>query len=282
MRARYFAIATTLFLGFTLFSSKSALYGQDGHHDGQSSAVSEEQPDSHSGEAEEFNPSTFALDHIKDSHEWHILTKKDGTHVSVPLLVIVYSKHSGLHAFFSNKIAHSHTHDGFQMGHGTMMVVNKKGENIEKSLVGKIVEVDEHGEMLESGLPLDFSITKNVFMMFLAVLVLLIVFLSLARSYKKVGISAPKGLMGFIEPLIVFIEEDVAIPNIGEHNYARFMPYLLTVFFFILINNLMGLIPFFPFGANVTGNIAVTFVLATCTFFITQFSGNKTLLESYH
>ena len=89
------------------------------------------------------------------------------------------------------------------------------------------------------------------------------------------GNSEPKGLAGFIEPLIVFIEEDVAIPNIGEKNYSRFMPYLLTVFFFILLNNLLGLIPIFPFGANVTGNIALTMVLALCTFFITQFSANK-------
>ena len=93
------------------------------------------------------------------------------------------------------------------------------------------------------------------------------------------GISEPKGLAGFIEPVIVFIEEDVAIPNIGEKKYARFMPYLLTVFFFILLNNLMGLIPFFPFGANVTGNIAVTMVLAILTFLITQFSSNRMVRE---
>ncbi|MDX2429464.1 MAG: F0F1 ATP synthase subunit A [Bacteroides sp.] len=249
------------------------MFGQDGHSDEHSAVAAEGKH----GEAveEEFNPSTFALEHIRDSHEWHILTKKNGEHVSVPLLVIVYSKNSGLHAFSSKKIAHGHKHDGFMMGHGTMMVENKKGESIEKSLVGKIIEVDGHGEMLDTGLPLDFSITKNVFMMMLSMIVLLVVFLTLAKSYKKIGISAPRGLMGFIEPLIVFIEEDVAIPNIGEDKYARFMPYLLTVFFFILINNLMGLIPFFPFGANVTGNIAVTFVLATFTFIITTFSGNK-------
>ncbi|TFG88183.1 MAG: hypothetical protein E4H16_05455, partial [Candidatus Atribacteria bacterium] len=106
MSVRLLAITTTLLLGFTLFSSHSALYGQEGHSEELSQTASEEHADSHSTEAEELNPSTFALDHIKDSHEWHILTKKDGTHVSVPLLVIVYSKHSGLHAFFSNKIAH--------------------------------------------------------------------------------------------------------------------------------------------------------------------------------
>ncbi len=274
MSAKKLAVTTTLLIGFCLFTANLALYGQDDHGNGHSTEAIED----HHGEAqkEEFNPSTFALEHVRDSHEWHILTKKDGQHLSVPLPVIVYSKNSGLHAFFSNKIAHGFTHKGFQMGHGSILVKNRKGETIEKSLDGKVVEVDDHGEMLEAGLPLDFSITKNVFMMFLSVVVLLIVFLTLAKSYKKAGVSEPKGLMGFIEPLIVFIEEDVAIPNIGEDKYARFMPYLLTVFFFILINNLMGLIPFFPFGANVTGNIAVTMVLAVSTFFITQFSGNKT------
>jgi len=215
------------------------------------------------------------MEHVKDSHEWHLLTKKDGSHVSIPLLVILYSKQSGLHAFSSKKLAHGHTHDGFQMGHGVVMMENRKGKTVEVILDGKVIEVDDQGELTEAGLPLDFSITKNVFMMMLSVLVLLLVFLGLARSYKKAGIRAPKGLQGFIEPVIVFIEEDVALPSIGEEKYMRYMPYLLTVFFFILLNNLMGLIPIFPFGANVTGNIAVTFVLASITFLIVQFSANK-------
>jgi F-type H+-transporting ATPase subunit a len=101
-------------------------------------------------------------------------------------------------------------------------------------------------------------------------------FISLGRSYKNTGISSPKGIQSFLEPVILFVRDDIAIPIIGEHKYERYMPYLLTAFFFILINNIMGLIPFPPpFGANVTGNIAVTFVLALCTFLITQFSGNR-------
>jgi F-type H+-transporting ATPase subunit a len=112
--------------------------------------------------------------------------------------------------------------------------------------------------------------------MMVAAVILLWLMLAMARSYKKTGISAPRGLQGLLEPVILFIRDDVAIPNIGDTKYARFMPYLLTVFFFILINNLLGLIPIFPFGSNVTGNINVTFVLALCTFLITQFSANKT------
>lgn len=225
---------------------------QDAHH---------AESDEDASHEEVYDNREFIMDHVKDSHEWHILTTKSGHHVSVPLPVILFSKHSGLNAFMSGKLAHGHTYNGFKYGEG--------------DLSSKIVEVDAHGELLEPGLPLDFSITKNVFMMFLSVVILLWLFLALARSYRKTGISEPKGIQGFLEPLIVFIEEDVAIPNIGVEKYARYMPYLLTVFFFILANNLMGLIPFFPFGANVTGNIAVTMVLAIITFLITQFSGNK-------
>ena len=278
MSERFLAVLTNLLIGFIFLGPGTQLYGQDEHHetdDAPHETVA--QGENGHGEAaeEEFNATEYILEHVADSHDWHILTTKDGQHVSVPLPVIIYSKHSGLHTFSSKKIAHGHSYKGFRMGQGTIEVINKKGETVEKSMKEKIIEVDEYGEMVEAGLPLDFSITKNVFMMMLSVIILLWVFLSLARSYKKRGISEPKGLSGFIEPVIVFIEEDVAIPNIGEEKYARYMPYLLTVFFFILLNNLMGLIPFFPFGANVTGNIAVTLVLAVFTFIITTFSGNR-------
>ena len=285
MSERFFAVLTSFFIGFAVVLSGPQLYGQDESHDTHSEQVSEDHSheaedahhseDQHHGESEEFNATEYIMHHVADAHEWHILTTKDGHHVSVYLPVILYSKHSGFHLFSSKKLAHGHSHNGFHLGHGTIMIENRKGEEVEKNVDGTILELDEHGEIVAAGLPLDFSITKNVFMMLLSVIILLWVFLSLARSYKRMGISEPRGLQGFIEPVIVFIEEDVAIPNIGEHKYHRFMPYLLTVFFFILLNNLMGLIPFFPFGANVTGNIALTFVLATFTFLITQFSSNK-------
>ena len=100
------------------------------------------------------------------------------------------------------------------------------------------------------------------------------IFYAVAKSYNK-NKEAPKGLAGFFEPLVTFVRDDIAIPNIGEKKYAKFMPYLLTVFFFIWVNNLIGLIPFFPFSSNLTGNIAFTFVLAFITFLITTFNGNK-------
>jgi len=276
---RFLTVLACLLIGLLFMVPGTQLHGQDDHH--ESDDLHQENQEEHAGEnghgegSEEFNATEYILDHISDSHEWHLLTTKDGHHVSVPLPVILYSKHSGFHAFMSSKLAHGHNHEGFQMGHGSIQVVNKNGDTVEKSLEGTIIEVDEHGQLVEAGLPLDFSITKNVFMMMLSVIILLWVFLGLARAYKKMGISEPKGLMGFIEPVIVFIEEDVAIPNIGEDKYYRYMPYLLTIFFFILLNNLLGLIPVFPFGANVTGNIALTMVLAIFTFIITTFSGNR-------
>jgi len=269
--SRFIAVVSIVFFTFgTLFPSEvlqaQTSHSQEDLQNETSGEAHEAGGQDHASGEEEFVANKFIMEHIKDSHEWHILTKKDGTHVSVYLPVILYSKHSGFHVFSSKKIAHGHTHKGFRMGHG-----QAEGKNLE----GKIVEVDQNGELVEEGLPLDFSITKNVFMMMLSVAILLWVFLSLARSYKRTGISEPRGLQGFLEPVVVFVEEDIAIPNIREEKYQRYMPYLLTIFFFILLNNLMGLIPFFPFGANVTGNIAVTMTLAVFTFLITTFSGNK-------
>jgi F-type H+-transporting ATPase subunit a len=268
---------------FTFLSSAIPLFAQhhtQGHETGSAVQSTEDHTATEAvhGDAsheESFNAAEVILEHVKDAHEWHILTTKKGRHVSVPLPVILYSKHSGLHAFMSSKLSHGHNYKGFEIGHGTRLMEKEPGVEIEKNIEGKVIEVDADGALVEAGLPLDFSITKNVFMMFLAVAILLVVFLGLARSYKKVGVSEPKGMQGFLEPLIVFVEEDIAQPNISGEKYQKFMPYLLTVFFFILIHNLMGLIPFFPFGANVTGNIAVTLVLATFTLLLTNLNANK-------
>jgi F-type H+-transporting ATPase subunit a len=212
---------------------------------------------------EEFDPSSFILDHIADSHEWHILTKKNGESVSIYLPVILYSKQKGIDVFSSRKLAHGHEYKGYRL--------EEEGE-----LKGKIVSVNEDGTTIEGNLPLDFSITKTVIGMMAAALIGLFLFISLSRSYKRTGISYPRGIQSFLEPVVLFIRDDIAVPNLGIPRYEKYMPYLLSAFFFILINNLMGLIPFPPpFGANVTGNIGVTFVLAVCTYLITQFSGNR-------
>jgi len=226
-----------------------------------SSGSGEEDKKSH-GNDDEFDASSFIMEHVADSHEWHILTKKDSSEVAVYLPVIIYDKASGLHIFSSRLLAHGHSHLGYAIAH-------------EGSYAGKIVRVDKEGHHDGTKPPLDFSITKAIFGMFVAALILLWLMIAMARSYKKTGISAPRGLQGFFEPIILFVRDDIAIPNIGEHKYSKCMPYLLTVFFFILVNNLLGLVPIFPFGANVTGNVNVTFVLALFTFLITQISGNR-------
>ena len=212
---------------------------------------------------EKFNPSEFIMDHIGDSHEWHILTRKNGESVAIYLPVIVYNKKSGLNVFSSRKLAHGHEYKGFRL--------EEAGE-----YKGKIVALDDGGQIDKGNMPLDFSMTKTVIGMLAAALIGLWLFLSLAHSYKKTGISYPKGIQKFLEPIIYFIRDDIVIPNIGQEKHEKFMPYLLSVFFFILINNVMGLIPFPPpFGANVTGNIAVTMSLALFTFTIIQINGTK-------
>jgi F-type H+-transporting ATPase subunit a len=212
---------------------------------------------------EKFDANSFIIGHVSNSHEWHILTKKNGESVAIYLPVILYQKGTGLHFFFSGKLAHEHEYKGFRL--------EEEGE-----YAGKIVAVNAAGEVDTDNMPLDFSMTKMVIGMLGAVLIGLWLFISLSRSYKRSGISYPRGIQSFLEPVICFIRDEVVIPNIGYKHYERFMPYLLSVFFFILINNLMGLIPFPPpFGANVTGNLAVTMTLALFTFFIIQISGTK-------
>jgi F-type H+-transporting ATPase subunit a len=239
-----------LFVGTTI-----SAFGQDSDEKGEGKEKEESE--------RTFDASTFIMDHIADSHEWHILTKKNGESVAVYLPVIVYCREKGLDMFSSKKLAHGHEYKGYKL--------EEEGD-----LKGRIVTVNKDGRINEGNLPFDFSITKAVVGLFFAAVIGLLLFLSLSQSYKKTGISHPKGIQRFLEPIILFVRDDIAISNIGIHKYEKYMPYLLTVFFFILINNLMGLVPFPPpFGANVTGNIAVTFVLAVFTFLITQFNGNK-------
>ncbi len=217
-------------------------------------------------EKEEFNAGEFVMEHVSDAYEWHIVTFGE-THVSIPLPVILYSKHPGLHngkafnVFMSSKFHHGHeNYNGFQISES-------------KDFKGKIVELDEHGK--EIGKPIDLSLTKSVAGILISVIVLFSLLFSVVSSAKKNKGKAPRGLQNLIEPVVLFIRDEVAKPAIGEKRYEKFMPFLLSVFFFILINNFIGLVPIPPFGANVTGNIAVTLVLALFTFVITTINGNK-------
>ncbi|MBT8195958.1 MAG: F0F1 ATP synthase subunit A, partial [Bacteroidia bacterium] len=206
-----------------------------------------------------FSPGDMIMHHIADAYELHYFTTGKGTdhehHYSVPLPIILFSPDKGLDIFLSSKFKNPDTHEaqeynGYVMDHG-------------------------HIEAVDGSSVYDFSITKNVVGIFLSMIILFWVFISVAKTYTRRKGQAPKGLQSFIEPIIIFVRDDIAKACIGEKNYGKYMPFLLTIFFFIWLNNLMGLIPIAPFGANVTGNIAVTLVLAIFTFVITTVSGNK-------
>lgn len=215
------------------------------------------------GKKEKFNTVEFIFEHIGDSYEWHIVTIGHN-HIAIPLPIILYSEQKGFKIFLSSKFHHgAESYEGFKW--------EKEGK-----YKGKIVELGANGEVLEENpLPYNFSITKLVLSILMASVFICVIFISMARKYKKGSNVAPTGIQNLLEPIILFVKDDIAIPSIGEKYYAKFMPFLLTVFFFIWINNMLGLIPIFPGGANVTGNIAVTMVLALFTFVITTINGNK-------
>jgi F-type H+-transporting ATPase subunit a len=196
-----------------------------------------------------YDPVPNIMHHIADAHDWHLWGEGDNS-FSIPLPVILYTS-EGVDVFMSSDFHH---------GHSTVQKDNR------------IYSIDSHSHITEaSGLDiLDISITKNVASMLLSFIILFFVMLIVARGYNKKNV-APKGLQAFIEPLVLFVRDDIIKDNIGKQ-HAKFTPLLLTFFFFILINNLMGLL---PGAANVTGNIAVTFVLSAITFLVTTIFGNK-------
>ena len=200
------------------------------------------------------------MEDVSDAFEWHIATFGK-TDVSIPLPVILHSETTGWNFFWSSKFKHGTAeYKNFKIAKG--------GDND-----GKIVELNTNGEITD--LPLDLSLTKTVAGIIVNVFLLFWIFLTVARSAKQNKGKAPTGLQNLMEPIILFVRDEVAKTTIGEKKYERYLPFLLTIFFFILVSNLTGLIPIFPLGANVTGNIAVTLVLALFTFVITTFSGNK-------
>jgi len=207
-----------------------------------------------------FEPKEVILEHIGDSHSWPLMIPFVAEK-SLPLPVILYTD-KGIEMFSSGKLDAGKVYTG---AHYNYKLDGKKIKAVDAS--GKIDET-------ASKKVLDFSITRNVASMFMAIAVLFVIFLNIASAYKKRIGKAPKGLQSFLEPLILFVRDDIALPNIGI-KYPRFMPLLLTIFFFILLNNLLGMVPFFPGGYNLTGNIAVTAVLSIIIFFVVNLNGNK-------
>lgn len=219
-------------------------------------------------EENEFNAGEMIMHHISDAHEIHIIGD-----VAIYLPVIIYD--DGLHIFSSShfyhneqhlevngETAHYYEHEGYILFHEKIYRANEEGT------------LDLHEGHPTNIAPLDLSITKSVAGMFLAIIILFLIFGSVAKRYKRNPKSAPKGLQSWMEPMILFIRDEVAVPSIGEGKADRYVPFLLTTFFFIWICNLLGLIPFIG-GFNVTGTLSITMVLAAVVFIITTFTGNK-------
>ena len=202
----------------------------------------------------EEDKTSFIMHHVVDSHEWHFATLGH-THVTLPLPVIVYSEDRGLEFFMSTDFQNHETHAfGKEYAHE-----------------GYFIDDHDHLGRVDGASFVEFSITKNVVMMFVVIFLVAYVSLSAAAHYKKNGAVAPKGAAALIEPIVIFVRDEIAHKSIGP-KYKKYVPYLITLFLFIWFGNLLGLL---PGAANMTGNIAVTLTLAVLTFIITNVSGNK-------
>ena len=210
-------------------------------------------------EDDDLDVTALIFEHVGDSYDWHI-TDWNGKSYAIHLPVILHSRQSGWHCFSSRHLEDGAGYEGF--------TIAPAGGEYE----GKIVEMVD-GKPVR---PFDISITKTVLALMIDSLLVLVLILLCARWYRRHDVlkEAPKGLAALLEPVIMMINDEVIKPSVGP-DYRKYSPYLLTAFFFILINNLMGIVPFFPGGANVTGNIAITFSLAVFTFLAVNLFGNK-------
>lgn len=226
----------------------------------------------HAKEEGKLDVGSMILHHVTDANEFHV-----AGNLTIPLPCIVYNKHQGFDFFMSSVFHHGHqSHNGYVLDHGVLRYVDDPNFPKTGSVAVEVHDEKVHYNGQEYGASrssfFDFSITKVVFTMLLAIVIMLTMFISTARAYKKRMV--PKGLQSFLEPIVIFIRDEIAKPNLGHH-YEKYLPYLLTVFFFIWISNMIGLIPFFPGSGNVMGNIAVTATLACFTFLLTNLSANK-------
>lgn len=233
-------------------SSNDAHHGENNHEEGT-----------------KYDAKSVIMHHIGDAHEWEFFATEN-FHATLPLPVILYSKENGLDIFLSSAFEHKegeHSHDApkyhnnYILHHEKIYLADANGE--------LVMDENHHAANV---MPMDFSLTKNVASMIVSLLLLCLVFIKVANAYTKKGQLVPKGMQSLMEPLILFVRDDVVRPNMGKKTGDAFMPYMLTLFFFIWFNNLLGLL---PGAANVTGNIAVTAVLAVITLIITNIKGNK-------
>ncbi len=224
--------------------------------------------DSQAEESKEFNPTDMIMHHIGDSHGWHFFGEGESS-FTLPLPVILFTN-NGMVTFMSSEFHHD-TEGHHVVEKDGMRFVNYHEDIYKLDAGAETVEFDEEHNVLNASKPWDFSITKNVAAMLLTVILMLIFFFGLAGHHKK-SKNAPAGFNNILETLVLFVRDEIARPQIGDKKYMKFMPFLLTVFFFIWITNLLGLL---PGAANVTGNIAVTVSLGLFTLALILINGNK-------
>lgn len=257
-----------IFVSALLAGSVSAQehgHSHDDHHDSSNAEAHDAHGDHHEHGAEPFTAGTFITNHIADAHDIHLFGD-----VHIPLPVILNIEGHGLQVFMSSAFE-GHGHGDKKLALSQEVLLTLHGEHpAEGHNPGSISAVDANGNSLEV---LDLSITKSVFGLLLILVVMVVLFRSVAKSYEKRPGQAPRGMSNLMETLIVFLRDEVAKPSIGKEA-DRFMPFLLTVFFFIFFSNLLGLIPFIG-GFNITGTLGVTMMLATLVFAITTINGNK-------
>jgi F-type H+-transporting ATPase subunit a len=232
-------------------------------HDGQAAVQNLSE-----AEKAELERKNYVKHHLLDSHDFTLFSYGEGEHakhIGFPLPVILWD--NGIHFFSSSKFHHG---EAVAESNGNFYKINHHDGKIYKTDAQGTFTEDEKGHVTNAK-PIDFSITKNVFMILVVGLIMFTLFAGLGKSYKKNG-SIAKGAGRFFEPIILYIRDDIAIPNIGEKHYKKYMSFLLTIFFFIWFLNMFGLT---PLGVNITGNIAVTASLAVITYLITTFTAKK-------
>jgi F-type H+-transporting ATPase subunit a len=270
-----FRLKTLLIGAFSVFCllSSSSLLAQ--HHNENAAPHAE---NGHPAEdSKKFNANEVIIGHVLNGHEFHFMDIKgengEKKPISIPLPIIVYEKGKGFTSFMSSKFEHGHAnYKGYTIL--TEHKIAEQGLDPKKYFVGTIMAVDEAtGKVKTDVKVLDISLTRNVVQMLIALTLLVWLMLSVAKKYKNgIGVTtAPKGNQSFVEPMITFIRDEVAIPNVGK-KYPKYLPYFLTIFFFILINNIFGLV---PGTANVTGNIAFTVIMGVISWIVILASTNK-------
>jgi len=270
-------LLVAVFSVFSLVFSYPVLAQHDNKKDDDQYEATDHKGGGKKADEGKFDANEVIFGHVMDAHEFHFFSMGD-FHATIPLPVILYEKGRGLSVFMSSKF-----HHGEEAYNGYRLVTKHYKEQLKEegmtedqiSLYSNesIIAVDKNGRPLEGVKVYDLSLTRNVVQMIIALTLLVLLMTSIARRYKRgEGVTtAPKGWQNAVEPVITFVRDEVARPNLG-HKYRRYMPLLLTIFFFILINNLFGLV---PGSANVTGNIAFTAVLGLISFLVIVFSGNK-------